>query len=354
MIIAITGKIGGGKTYYAVEFLLRKHYKYDDVINTYISKNDVQIVTNIDSLSIPHKNLDNEISNHGLVNVFSENYVKGSQYIYIIDEAQKYFDRKFYNKEIFSFFQLHRHYGVDIVLITQDIYTLAKELRNLMEYEVRTASRTSRTKNVFMYSFYNGDEKFKTTMLKFNKDIANMYRSQIRVETEKITPAWRRYVIISIVLLVSVFTLFGFVRARLVKPKVYGIGKTDLKKEKPKDQTKQDVIEQIDYSPGLYQSNKEIRKIKVYFDKNERLSSVLDQSQQDVPSPIHSNPYCSLSGYCDYVQDNKMMNIYCERCRTGNIPDYEKENKEKEEEYSQKKVRDTSASSYKFKQRSQL
>jgi len=209
MIVLITGKIGGGKTYFAVNYTVEKFYEYKPSIFQYVpNRKNFRIVTNIDNLDLPHNNLDFEIEKNGIEGVFCKEYIGDDSVVFIIDEAQRYFDRKFYNKKVFEFFQMARHYGVDVLLITQDVGTIARELRELCEYEIEAQARSRRTKNMFIYKFKSENEIFKRQLIRFNKKVAMLYRSQFADENEKIPHVWRNFLVIGVVCLFV--AIFGF------------------------------------------------------------------------------------------------------------------------------------------------
>lgn len=210
MITVVTGKIGGGKTYWAVNYLIKKFFVYQDELFQFIPRSDVVVISNIRDLEIEHKNLKTEIDKLGIEGVFSPAYVQGKSCVFIIDEAQQYFDRKFYNKNVFGFFQMSRHYGVDIILITQDIETLSKELRSLYEYEIKSIARSQRLKNTFVYKYISHDEVFKRQAINFDKKIGNLYRSQFRNETENVPRVWGKFLVIGLVC--AAVALFGVSR----------------------------------------------------------------------------------------------------------------------------------------------
>lgn len=218
-IYIIQGKVGSGKTYYAVHHLLTKHFSYDEVLMEWIPKKNINIVTNIDGIKIDSIDLKKEIEEKGMTRVFSGEYVEDlrksslcNNVIYVIDESQNIFDRKYYDKNVFYFFQYSRHYGVDIYLITQDVETLAKELRSLSEYYIHAVSRSHGTKSVFTYKYMSGYETFKTTYIKKNKNVFMFYRSFNHEETEKIKPIYYKYVgyTLGLVLLSVVVFKFAF------------------------------------------------------------------------------------------------------------------------------------------------
>lgn len=220
MIRMITGKLGAGKTYWCIHYLAKKYYEFDDLILEWTPKTSVRIVSNIRGLRLPHENLTQliyddwkakepkDLNQTKLREVFSAEFVEGSKnVIFIIDEAQKIFDRKFYDKGVFSFFQMSRQEGVDILLITQDVGTLAKELQVLCETEVRAMQRSLRTKNLFIYKHIIGDETVRTSSVKFRKDIAALYTSMVRQEKEKVSFIHYRYAVVIGVSVIAVLIL---------------------------------------------------------------------------------------------------------------------------------------------------
>lgn len=211
MIILLTGKLGGGKTYWCVNYLIEKYYEYRQNIFQYVPiKKNLRIVSNIDKLELPHENLEALVDEKGLEGVFSKDFVNNDTCVFIIDEAQrpKFFHRKFYNPKVFEFFQMSRHYGVDVLMITQDVNSLSRELKYLCEYEIRAMPRSRRTQNIFVYQYLADDEVFKRQIIKFNKRIGELYRSQFRDESSKMPRVWKPYLVGACIAVVLVF--FGF------------------------------------------------------------------------------------------------------------------------------------------------
>ncbi len=215
----IQGKIGSGKTYYAVNHVLRTYLKWDDEMDLWNKKDtdvDVRIYTNIKNMKLGHS-LDREIENAGgLASFFSvkyqENFCMNSNVIYIIDEAQggNYFHRKFYNVDVFLFFQMHRHMGIDIYLITQDTKCLARELQNLAEFVIKAVRRSNSIGKTFTYKFYSGDECFKTKRIKKDNKVFSMYRSMIIGEGEKIKSIPLKHILYFAGLVVCALLIFRF------------------------------------------------------------------------------------------------------------------------------------------------
>jgi len=191
MIRIFEGVPGSGKTY-AMVYYLRKFAEYDDFYKEWVLKDGVCIISNIDGLRLPHMSLDKFLEELSLSQVFSADFVnslrdKGYKHIiFVIDEAQRYFPRKFYDEDVFYFFQYHRHYGVDILLATQDTSVIAREIRVLAEFIIRAEQRSLTLKS-FKYKFYTPDNKthlFNQTLPK-KQEVFSMYKSFDFEEADK-------------------------------------------------------------------------------------------------------------------------------------------------------------------------
>ncbi len=215
----IQGKIGSGKTYYAVNHVLKSYYTWSDELDKWVPKArdvDVRVYTNIKNMKLGD-DLDKFIADAGGLSTFfnnkyQETFCMNSNVIYIIDEAQSgnYFHRKFYDVNVFLFFQMHRHLGCDIYLITQDTRCLAKELRELAEYEIKAVRRSNSIGKSFTYKFYSGDECFKTKRIKQDQKVFGMYCSMIIGEGEKIKSIPFKHILIFVGLVVCAGLIFRF------------------------------------------------------------------------------------------------------------------------------------------------
>jgi len=215
----IQGKIGSGKTYYAVNHVLKSYYIWSDKLDSWVPKAkdvDVRVYTNIKNMKLG-EDLDKFIADAGGLSTFfnikyQETFCMNSNVIYIIDEAQagNYFHRKFYDVNVFLFFQMHRHLGCDIYLITQDVRCLARELQQLAEYVIKAVRRSNSIAKSFTYKFYSGDECFKTKRIKRDQKVFGMYRSMIIGEGEKIKSIPFKHILIFVGLVVCAGLIFRF------------------------------------------------------------------------------------------------------------------------------------------------
>lgn len=183
-IRAFTGIPGAGKTYRVVHDLVQK-----DVLEKYY------IVHNIDSLRtdliqgseliksiVPDSlnSLDLTISfNQFFSKDYQTEFTKAIQerynrpVLYIIDEAQVQLNKL--DAKILEFLSYHRHLGCDVWLVTQNIFSLAREYQNLVEVEIR--GNRGYIFRGFSYSWLVRGVQFKVDKLKTDKTIFTYYQS---------------------------------------------------------------------------------------------------------------------------------------------------------------------------------
>jgi zona occludens toxin (predicted ATPase) len=209
----ITGVPGSGKSFYIVNHIVSKYCnKFGD---TFILRKDYVIVTNISGLLLDVVDLDTAIKKVGTLEAFFSADVQakvtkkyqdqGKKLIYIIDECQFYFHRRYYDRGVFAFFESHRHFGLDIYLVSQNSNLVAKDLISLVEYEVRAVPRTIALGGRFNYLKKSNKDIIGREFIRKNKSIFNLYKSMQARETEKIRTPYLKFALPVIVLLV-----FGF------------------------------------------------------------------------------------------------------------------------------------------------
>ncbi|MCR4287196.1 MAG: zonular occludens toxin domain-containing protein [Deltaproteobacteria bacterium] len=214
----IEGSIGSGKTYYAVSHLIKNYFKWDTQKEEWTPSPGIEILTNIDGFKFG-RSLDDEIKKAGgidaffKVETFPARY-PGKKVLIVIDEAQgpRYFHRKFYNPDVFYFFEYSRHLGVDVYLLTQNVGNLAKDVQGLAEYNIQVARRTLSFMGEFTYRFTSGGESFKRKIMKPDKRIFSLYKSMSQGEVEKLPSATRRWVAVFVALfaIAGLFFYYGF------------------------------------------------------------------------------------------------------------------------------------------------
>ena len=196
-IRVIDGVPGGGKSYYAVRHLAKNYFIKDTDGEYYPDPNkSILIVTNIDGFKPDHRSLNECIQETGedYRYFFTEDYQReftqryeGRNIIYLIDEAQKIFRRNDKNlNHVFSYFELHRHFGHDIYLITQNVKKLPTDITTLVEYIISATPRVRSLAGEFKYKWHSDGEKLKIETVRPSQGIFNLYKSMDSKETEKI------------------------------------------------------------------------------------------------------------------------------------------------------------------------
>ncbi len=237
----IEGVPGSGKTFYAVWHLavtyFKKvpHYTFIQVFfytifpflrppveQEYILAKDCLIITNIDNFKPDHVDLASEIKKAGdiahqalvddtslsdrerdrkldqldpVAEFFSysyqEQYKQGkSSLVYVIDEAQVYFrkgqEKALKEKEVYRYFEYHRHWGQDIYLVTQNIKKLPSDIVYLPEYTITAVPRIRSIGAGFRYHWMASGERIKTEVRRKDQAVFALYKSMDVAEQEKI------------------------------------------------------------------------------------------------------------------------------------------------------------------------
>ncbi len=215
MLRIVEGVPGSGKTYYAVHYLA-KFFSYDKVYMEFFPVEDVLVVTNIDALKLPHEPLGEYIQKYGVEKVFTVNFweskrKKYKKVIIIVDEAQRYFDRSFRNKDVFFFFQYHRHIGVDIFLLTQDRKLLPRDILSMAENVIRAKPRSvSAFSFVYEVLSTSTGERYQVITLRKKKEVFDMYSSFKYEEGEKPKNYALRWIVVSALVFVFSVSFFAF------------------------------------------------------------------------------------------------------------------------------------------------
>jgi len=177
--------------------------------------------------------------------------------IFVLDEAQEYFgefqllsdnQRKKDYADMFLFFQTHRHYGVDIYLITQDLEGIVKPIRSLIETEYRhTPGALSFSSNTYRYGVYAGRVKVSSGTFS-GKPYYGLYKTssgRVSKTHSKITPL--------IIIAVLLFSLSAYNFHRFYKystSDLLGAEKSEKKEKNKSDKTdKTGLLPAIDNSP---------------------------------------------------------------------------------------------------------
>lgn len=141
-----------------------------------------------------------ELSVKFLTDFAKNNHVKGkeAQTLIVIDEAQALFNPRDFrdiNRKGFNhFFSLHRHLGYNVILITQNDRLLDKQIRCLIEYEIkhRKVNNFKFIGKILPFStfacityWYGVREKIDVNFFRYSKKLSSMYDSYALFDTVK-------------------------------------------------------------------------------------------------------------------------------------------------------------------------
>lgn len=174
MIQIITGVPGGGKSYNAVSRALKLLEDGQIVVHNIHGFNDEraiqwdfgQIPLDADSLfkAFDLLRVQRGVSPETIITVF-------------IDEAQRYWPYEFKDPRGVFFFDYHRHHGLDIFLITQDIKKISPKISTLAEMEIRAIKPMFQITPGFTYNLISGGEIFGKERLPKKAEIFQAYTS---------------------------------------------------------------------------------------------------------------------------------------------------------------------------------
>ncbi len=224
----IEGVPGSGKTYYAVRHLA-KNYCNQTEDGVYYLKDEVTVITNIDSFKPDHHDLRESIrsikredgkpaSPDDFFNLpFQQSLTDeiGGQIVYIIDEAQRFWrkgDRG--HHDVYEYFELHRHLGHDIYLVTQNARKLPGDLVCLAEYIIQAAPRTRSIVGEMKYKWLSDGEVIKREAWKPEQAIFDLYKSMDMGESEKISnPVMRTVAYVSVLVVLIMGSGFWYFKS---------------------------------------------------------------------------------------------------------------------------------------------
>lgn len=130
----------------------------------------------------------------------------GRAALYVIDEAHFAIPKGGTFPDVKKFYTMHGHYGIDMVLMTQNPRQIDSDILNLVEIVYRTikqvAMGSSKTYVKKVQDGWRGDV-VNTTVRKYDKKIFPYYKSHtqsagavIEAEAKDIIPFWRRWPVI--------------------------------------------------------------------------------------------------------------------------------------------------------------
>jgi len=199
MIVLYTGVPGSGKTYLAVKTISDLLKNKDNIVLSNVEGfrferfklyRDYQInrMTDTTFISVEtgtYIDITPELEKRG-ASFFDYNYIKkylsterfeNKNIFFFIDECQRYLSRNLRDPEIIYFFDYHRHWGLDIYLMSQASYKICPEIVALTEYELRAVPASLKFKNMFVYKRLINNDILGRQILKRDKRIFSLYKS---------------------------------------------------------------------------------------------------------------------------------------------------------------------------------
>ncbi len=227
MITLVEGNIGSGKTYFVVNEVLKKYFRFSETELKWIPRDDIEfsLYSNIEGFHVA-KDLNEVIKEAGGLEKFftadfQKKFTRLHKHVYVIDEVQQpgFFHRKFYNPDVFFFFQYHRHFGVDIYMITQDVNSVARDLQALPEYHIRAVRRSYAFAKEFRYNYMVGNDIFRRRTFKRDLRVFSAFKSSCVNSSHEIVPFARKYFIyISFFVCVVIGGFYGLLKFRFNPP----------------------------------------------------------------------------------------------------------------------------------------
>ena len=225
MIYGIVGRPGGGKSYEAVAFQVLPALKEGRKVITNLP---LQIDHFVAVLGEEVRELisvvDGQLTDFGsMERPFSQvahyqdewRNEQGQGPLYVVDEAHMTLPNKNLNTEILEWYSLHRHYGVDIILVTQNLRKIHRDIKDMIEVTYYCAKNTALgSNNTYtrkVRSGANGDvvnqsiRKYEQAYFPFYKSHTASNSSVTEAMAADIVPIWKRWPVIGSV----IFILLG-------------------------------------------------------------------------------------------------------------------------------------------------
>ncbi|EGQ8735164.1 TPA: zonular occludens toxin domain-containing protein [Vibrio diabolicus] len=224
MIYAIAGRPGGGKTYEAVAYHIIPAIKEGRKVITNITLNvDWFVKIFGDDVRDLIKIVDGRLTDFGSTSrPFSqiEDYSdewrneKGQGPLYIVDEAHMSLPSRGLPAAILEWFSIHRHYGVDIILLTQNIRKVHRDIKDMIEVTYRCTKNTAMgSSNSYTKKVQDGcnGEVVNTSIRSYKSEYFPFYKSHSQsnkhvqeAQAKDIRPFWKRWPVIGTALLLGV------------------------------------------------------------------------------------------------------------------------------------------------------
>jgi hypothetical protein len=185
MIWLLTGVPGSGKSYFAVDMINGKieQLQKKEKISYEEAQKKIKVLHNVDGLKVG-TTIDSFCAERGYdpITVFTNHYHVDNQefrgWLFVVDECQTFFPKNMRHDDVQRFFQLHRHYGIDVVLLSQDYKLICPSISLLSEYQFRAVSDTANPlPGFFMYRQMVGYEEIGRKFKRKKKKVFDLYKT---------------------------------------------------------------------------------------------------------------------------------------------------------------------------------
>jgi hypothetical protein len=174
MIQGLTGVPGGGKSYYAVYKMLKLLEAGQIVVHNVHGFNDSRAI----SWEFGQMPLDADSLFKEFDMIRLSKGVPPETMIYVfIDEAQRFWPYEYKDPRGVFFFDFHRHHGLEITLISQDIKKISPKISTLFEQEIRAVKPMFQLQPGFQYNLLSSGELFGKERLPKKQEVFAAYTS---------------------------------------------------------------------------------------------------------------------------------------------------------------------------------
>ncbi|MDK9764908.1 assembly protein [Vibrio sp. D420a] len=216
MIYGIVGRPGGGKSYEAVAYHVLPALKEGRKVITnlplqidhfaaVLGDEVRQLIVVVDGKLNDFGSMERPFSK---VSDYEDDWrnTKGQGPLFVVDEAHMTLPNRNLNTEILEWYSLHRHYGVDIILVTQNLRKIHRDIKDMIEVTYYCAKNTAlgsnNTYTKKVRSGANGDvvntsiRKYEQAYFPFYKSHTASNSSVTEAMAADIVPLWKRWPVI--------------------------------------------------------------------------------------------------------------------------------------------------------------
>ena len=190
MIYGIVGKPGGGKSYEAVVYhIIPALSKGRKVITNLPLNIELLALTFGDEVRELVSVIDGKLTDFGSnerpfssIKDYNDDWRndKGQAALYVVDEAHMVLPTRGCNVPILEWYSMHRHHGIDIVLITQNLRKLNRDIKDMIELTYSCQKNTALgSPNTYTQKVRTGaaGETVNTSQRKYKKTYFKYYQS---------------------------------------------------------------------------------------------------------------------------------------------------------------------------------